>query len=296
MSISNGIVFSPLKKEEYKNSSNQINNYSLNINNNFQNTFNNQDYLKKKFQNIYNSDNKNNLKNRKNYANYEKKNFNHNNLDIKTDESNYSNLFTNESKSRKQSNLSSMDNIFKKHIGLQSVMKRDFINNNNCNIRIETSESIIPKGILDAHKGSPFIGRSTNSIMFQNFEISPNTKNKDNSINKVFLKIPFSGISSYKENYNKFEDRYYIDKITPILKKDNLENFGKRIMETTNKASYKNIKFNYKNFSKDKNSYKQLYSIANLGINPPQNKDIYMSHYRREFIYDTENTRVNTNQ
>jgi hypothetical protein len=294
MSNSNVTAFSPIKKDGYSNLSNQINNYCANMDTNFKNTFND-DYLQKKFQNVYNTEIKSNLISRKNYANYQK-NFDKNTLEIKTEESNYSHVKTIESRSRKQSNLSSMDNIFKKHIGFQSVMKRDFTNNNNCNIKNETSESIIPKNIFDGYKGSPFIGRSTNSIMYQKFETSPKIKNKENSINEVLLKIPFSGISSYKENYNKFEDRYYIDKISPILKKDNLENFGKRIMETTNKASYKNIKFNYKNFNKDKNSFKQLYSIPNLGINPPQNKDIYLSHYKREYIYDTENTRANTNQ
>ena len=308
MSISNGLQIYTVKTETSNsnhNNNNQNQNkiispYEYNSNNNINiqsniklNTANNnenicnfpfckcKDCIKKK-----EKDTKNKQIYLKNYENYRK-----NNTIMDTNDSNYSNLFQG-TESKKRSNISSMDNIFKEHLGLQSVMKRDYINNTNSNIPLETNQSIIPKNIL-GNRGSPFIGRSTNSVMFPEFVLSPKkkNKNKENLDNDNLLKIPFSGNSSYKENYNKFEDRHYLHKISPIVKKDNLENMGKWIMETTNKARYKNIKYNYN--IKGKNSFKHLYSFSNLGINPPQNKDIYLSHYKREFIYDKDNTKMN---
>lgn len=188
---------------------------------------------------------------------------------------------------RKKGNISLLDNCYKEHIksGLQSVMKRDYKN-----MQLETNESCVPKDNT-INKGSPFIGRTTNSIMYPEFLISPQRKKP--YIYEELLKIPFSGNSSYKETFEKFDDRYYRDKILPFLKKDNLESIGKLITETTTKETYKN--YNTESLSKNisipkhKVSFKDKNSFSYLGISPPNNKDIYMSQYKRSYIFDKEN-------
>lgn len=191
---------------------------------------------------------------------------------------------------KKITNKSILDNCFKEHLksGLQSVMKRDFKN-----LQIETSERIVPKdSIINNNKGSPFIGRTTNSIMYPEFIVSP--KRKKPYISEDLLKIPFSGRSSYKENYEKFDDRYYTEKILPFLKKDNLETIGKLITETTTKETYKNIQPN-NNKETPRYSFKQLNSYSILGMSPPQAKDSYLSQYKRSYIFDNENANANAN-
>lgn len=287
INITNGLQIYTIKNTEDSNLNqmnhiNQINPIDIN------NTFNINEIKKPSIMANYNQDkdDKNKLILKKNISNYY--NNNTNNYDFNgtyhynTQETNMSYMFT-DTKSKKKANISSLDNVFKEHIGLQSVMKRDFVSSGN--VPIETNESFVPKSMLNNNKGSPFIGRSTNSIMFPEFIISPRKKNNEKL--DEFMKIPFSGNSSYKENYNKFEDRYYIQKMSPVIKKDNLENMGKRIMETTNQKSYKNLKNNYRD--KGKNYFKQLYSFSNLGINPPQNKDSYLSQYKRAYIHEKLN-------
>lgn len=209
--------------------------------------------------------------------------YNNNTTDSST---NQNSLITNSN--RKKGNISLLDNCFKEHLksGLQSVMKRDFKN-----MQLETNESFVPKDNTNS-KGSPFIGRTTNSIMYPEFLISP--KRKKPYISEDLLKIPFSGNSSYKENYEKFDDRYYKEKILPFLKKDNLETIGKLITETTTKETYKNYNTDESSKSpliiqKNKISFKDKNSFSNLGIAPPNIKDNYMSQYRRSYIFDKDN-------
>lgn len=276
--IANGLqIYKRVTNDQYSNNIDIRNNYEIDTykNNQDKDKYKFIENLKDKEKETINQNNKLNIITKKNLSNLLTTN-NQYLLNYDTNDTSSSYMYT---ESKKKGNTSSMDNVFKEHIDLKSVMKKDFISN----IPFETNESIIPKAILKCNKGSPFIGRTTNSIMFPEFIISPKKKNSENSID--YLKIPFSGNSSYKENYNKFEDRYYKEKNHPIIKKDNLENMGKRIMETTNKESYKNIKSKY-NKDKGKNNFKHLYSFSNLGINPPINKDSYLSHYRREYIFN----------
>ena len=227
--------------------------------------------------------NKQNLK--KSYSNYQ-------NILETTDSNSPNQKSYLHSESKNKSNISILDNCFKEYLksGLQSVMKRDFISN-----RIETSESIIPKdSILNSNKGSPFIGRSMNSIMFPEFLISP--KKKKPHISEDLLKIPFSGNSAYKENYEKFDDRYYMEKASPFLKKDNLESMGRLITETTSQNTYKKNLNLESNKEKLKQNFKDINSYSNLGINPPHYKDNYMSQYKRSYIFDKENAKKNANK
>ena len=234
------------------------------------------DTKNKRLNNINNNNNNNNI---------------FNNLIIQTTEESNTNPLSinNYSVKKTKANNSILDNCFKEHLksGLQSVMKRDYKI-----LQIETNESIVPKDSMhNNNKGSPFIGRTTNSIMYPEFIISP--KRKKPYISEDLLKIPFSGSSSYKENYEKFDDRYYLEKIPPFLKKDNLETIGKMITETTSKETYKNLYLNStKNKINKKENYKFSNNFSHLGFNPPQLKDNYLSQYRRAYIFDKENNKI----
>jgi hypothetical protein len=200
----------------------------------------------------------------------------------------------NQTDTKKKSNLSSvLDNCYKEHLksGLQSVMKRDFNNQ-----RIETNESFVPKENLNDQKGSPFLGRSINSINYPEYLISP--KRKGPYISEDLLKIPFSGSSSYQETFEKFDDRYYQEKLLPFLKKDNLETIGNFITETTSKNTYKNMftDKNENNGSLKKRSFKDVNSFSIMGINPPGHKDDFLSQYKRAYLFDKENKVVNINK
>jgi hypothetical protein len=292
MSIQNGLqIYTKTEDSNLKKNLNFSNN--KNIKNKITNYFN-KDYKNKCNLSLCNCINCRLIKEKefeiKNHTNMEKDNKDNYKNNLNTNTKIYKNL--NICSNSNESNLNyyclntnDMENTYKNYLG----MKKNYFNNNiEINNRFDTNESKNTKNIL-AHKATPFIGRSMNSIMFSSYKFSPkiffnNKKNiLKNSHGHGYINIPFHGKSSYKENFSKFEDKYYIDKISPILKKDNLENFGKIILETTNKESYKNIKFNY---NKVKNNFKNFYAFSNLGIYPPQNKDIYLSSYKREFIYN----------
>ena len=77
-----------------------------------------------------------------------------------------------------------------------------------------------------------------------------------------------------------------------------MESIGNLITETTSKNTYKNM------FTEDNNnlgilqkrSFKDVNSFTNLGINPPNAKDNFLSQYKRAYLFDKENKVVNINK
>ena len=182
----------------------------------------------------------------------------------------------NDKQINKETNKGRLDIQSKDHLksGYVSIMKNDYKS-----IPTEVSEQIIQSGNFKSNSPSPFLGRSNYSIMYPNWEVTKNIKKKPDEI--ISQNIPFSGKSSYKENYERFEKRFYIDRPVPILKKDNIEINGRILTETTNKETFKPIDYNK---VKDFNGYSDL-KHKSLVLTAPYCKDSFLSSYEKAFMF-----------
>jgi len=203
--------------------------------------------------------------------------------------SNYQNEFKWKSPQRtdyiQNAKLSRLDKGFKEHLksGLISVMRNDY---KNIGVITEPNNENLPKYRKnldnDVQMKKPFLGRSSYETLFPNWQTAIDKKDTINSEAKEA--IPFSGKSSYKETFGNIEPKYYIEKTSPILKKDNIEVgvFGKLIGQTTNGECYKPIDLKK---AKALNNIKSTYagfpgSIATGSFS----KDSFMSSYERAFM------------
>jgi hypothetical protein len=182
--------------------------------------------------------------------------------------------------------MSRLDKGFKEHLksGLISVMRNDFKNITST----EPNSEPVPKSRKNLENtvqmNTPFLGRSSYETLYPNWQTSINKRNRISSEAKV--SIPFSGKSSYKETFGNIEKRYYIEKASPIFKKDNLEvgNLGELIALTTCNEFYKPIDLQK---SKDLNFIRTEHSgFPGLMVSAPYTKDSFMSSYERAFMYN----------
>jgi len=184
----------------------------------------------------------------------------------------------------KYSKMSRLDKGFKEHLksGLISVMRNDFKNV----VSTEPNSEPVPKSRKNLENtvqmNIPFLGRSSYETLYPDWQTSIDKKNRINSEAKIL--IPFSGKSSYKETFGNIEKKYYIERASPILKKDNLEvgNFGELITLTTSNEFYKPIDLQK---SKDMNNNRTQYSaFPGMILSAPYTKDSFMSSYERAFM------------
>jgi hypothetical protein len=131
----------------------------------------------------------------------------------------------------------------------------------------------------------PFIGRSSYELMFPNWQLSFNKSDYEEK--KIFNDIPFNGNSSYKENFNGFEKRYYLNRVQPIFKSDNLESKGEIMKESISRENYRPVDF--KNYKKI-NNYSLMQIKRPTSIIPaPYSKDSFLSSYERAFMLNNLN-------
>jgi hypothetical protein len=136
--------------------------------------------------------------------------------------------------------------------------------------------------LLNNDLNPPFIGRSSYELMYPDWQTQKIVKEKVQS--NLLENVPFNGKSSYKENFNHHDKRYYIDRPAPIIKSDNLETSGKLGKETTTKETYKPIDFKHYN---DLNGSVVLVSKRPSSIvSAPYSKDSFLSSYERAFMYN----------
>jgi len=180
--------------------------------------------------------------------------------------------------------MSRIDKGFKEHLktGLISVMRNDFKNV----VLTESNAKPVPKSRKNLENtvqmDIPFLGRSSYETLYPNWQTSFNKKNRGSS--EIKVSIPFSGKSSYKETYGNIDKKYYIEKTSPILKKDNIEvgNFGVILALTTSNEFYKPIDLKK---SKDLNNIRTNYSgFPGFMHSAPYTKESLMSTYERDFM------------
>jgi len=185
----------------------------------------------------------------------------------------------------KNAQISRIDKGFKEHLksGLISVTKNDYKNIASTEPNLNTEP--IPKSKKnmenDVRMDIPFLGRSSYETLYPNWQTFIDKKNRINS--EIKASIPFNGKSSYKETFGKIEKKYYIEKASPILKKDNLEvGVSELITQTTSGEFYKPIDLKK---SKDLNNIKTTYSVfPGFMVSAPYSKDSFMSTYERAFM------------
>jgi len=158
---------------------------------------------------------------------------------------------------------------------------------NKHNTSILNSSNKINNDIIEIKLNPPFIGRSNYELMYPNWKTTKIIKEKE-KVN-VLESIPFNGRSSYKENYNLHEKRYYLDLVSPIIKADNLETSGKLINETTARVSYQPI--NYKEYYTLNNNFVKVLKKPSSIIPAPYSRDSFLSSYERAFMYNNIKTR-----
>lgn len=128
----------------------------------------------------------------------------------------------------------------------------------------------------------PFIGDSSYKLMYPDW--GTEKIKKDESDKVILQNIPFKGKSSYKENFNRFESRYYIHKASPIIKNDNIESVGNFLNETTTKQTYRPI--NFKSYNDLNSSIQAIPRRPASLISAPYSKDSFLSSYERAFMYN----------
>ena len=116
--------------------------------------------------------------------------------------------------------------------------------------------------------------------MFPDWQLSKKKREKEER--KIFENIPFNGNSSYKENFSRFEKRYYIDRAQPIFKTDNLENKGEILKESISRENYKPI--NFQNYKKVNNNGVMQIKRPSSIIPGPYCKDSFLSSYEKAFM------------
>lgn len=186
----------------------------------------------------------------------------------------------------KYAKISRLDKGFKEHLksGLISVMRNDFKNvpSTSTEPNVEPAPKSRKNLENNVQMNIPFLGRSSYETLYPNWQTSIDKSNKIN--NEAKFSIPFSGKSSYKETFGNIEKKYYIEKTSPIHKRDNLEvgNFGELVSMTTSNEFYRPIDLQK---SKDMNNTRTQFSaLPGLMLSAPYTKDSFMSSYKRAFM------------
>ena len=127
----------------------------------------------------------------------------------------------------------------------------------------------------------PFIGRSTNEVMFPNW--GSITSEKKEEVKLPDINVPFRGNSNYLENYVKYPDKFYQGREPLNFAKATLKFYGNIKPDTTYRTSYKPVDFNQPHyFPKDKDVNPNLKSFAFMPADfPPDNFD---TTYRRAYV------------
>lgn len=209
-------------------------------------------------------------------------------------ESSYKNEFNwkkpEKTENYKNTKNSGLESCFRENLknSLVSVMKNDYTTKYK-----KINDTFLGKNKTDETQQnlkSPFLGRSNYNIMYPDWQSSKQKKEIVKLDQEKIKYVPFNGKSSYSENYYRPEERYYIDRVLPILKKDNLEISGKLISETTTKETYKLI--DYQRHS-DLNSNNVKFGRRPSSIvSAPYCKDSFLSSYERAFMYNNLNTKA----
>lgn len=198
----------------------------------------------------------------------------------------------------KESGHSSLDKGFKAHLktGLVSIAHRDYkIKAFNKEENTQDLQEHQTKNFLSGIKvprknlenkvdvAMPFFGRSSYEILYPNWKTSKN-KNEENGT-EIKKTVPFCGVSSYKQIYGHFDKRHYVEKATPIYKKDNIEHLGfseKLFTSTTSHDNYQPINMEK---SKDWNNLKPRNGgYPEVNVSAPFAKDSFVSSYKRAFM------------
>jgi hypothetical protein len=163
------------------------------------------------------------------------------------------------------------------------------VKNSENKIRMNKINVIINQNNKDYQKSNrnqiqnpipPFIGRSSYELMFPNYQIPK--RELEIKERKILNNIPFNGNSSYKENFSRFEKRYYINRVQPFLKSDNLETKGEILKESISRENYRPI--NMLNYRKVHNLDVVQVKRPSSIIPAPYSKDSFLSSYEKAFM------------
>ena len=114
----------------------------------------------------------------------------------------------------------------------------------------------------------PFIGRSTNEVMFPNWGAI--TSEKKEEVKLPDINVPFRGHSNYSENYVKYPDKFYAGREPLNFAKATLKFYGNIKPDTTYRTSYKPVDFNQPHyFPTEKDVNPNLKSFAFLPADFP---------------------------
>lgn len=127
----------------------------------------------------------------------------------------------------------------------------------------------------------PFIGRSTNEVMFPNWGAI--TSEKKEEVKLPDINVPFRGKSNYSENYVKYPDNFYAGREPLNFAKATLKFYGNIKPDTTYRTSYRPVDFNQPHyFPTEKDVNPNLKSFAFLPPDfPPDNFD---TSYRTSYV------------
>lgn len=195
---------------------------------------------------------------------------------------------TYDSNNKNKNNINAFENISKNEDKDNKIIPNEnneyeLLKNINNNPRRDTTNSrhIRYESTQDSQKSiPPFIGRSSYELMFPDYKLSK--PKKELLQKKIFEKIPFNGSSSYKENFSKFEKRYYVNRAQPIMKSDTLETKGDMYKESISREDYQPI--NLQRYKKINNvNTSQIKRPASI-ISAPYSKDSFLSSYEKAFM------------
>ena len=170
---------------------------------------------------------------------------------------------------------SAFEDVYKEHLptGLLSTMKLDY---KPFLVKMEETKNneMIVKSI-------PFIGRSTNSCMFPGWGSSKLGNADDVACPEI--KVPLRGKSNYKENYERYEPRFYSERQSPVIARPTLGFFGQFNGETSFKNSYVPIDLNQPHYFPKGKKIKAVIEKSQI-INPPLPKSNFLSNYEQSFF------------
>lgn len=194
---------------------------------------------------------------------------------------NYNNRNNNQNKNKKNSNSKNRQKINSTIIQTNNIndpSNTSIINKNDSTIIKSRPKRLIP----------PFIGRSSYELMFPDWQTKKIIKEKERA--NLQQSVPFNGRSSYQDNFHLHEKRYYVERLAPIIKSDNLETSGKFIGDTTTKLSYLPIDFSQ--FTSLNNGAVKASKRSSSLVSAPYSRDSFLSSYERAFMYNDLKSKV----
>jgi hypothetical protein len=127
----------------------------------------------------------------------------------------------------------------------------------------------------------PFYGRSTNECMFPNWGNSKTGKQEKGVIPDI--NVPLRGNSNYKENYERYQPKFYTNRQSPIIPKPTLEFFGKFNGETIFNQSFVPINFNQPHYFSPHHVRAKDVSKGSI-VSPPHVSSNLKSVYQQSFV------------